>query len=154
MRTLIVLGLATMFAGFAGNALAVDVIDAHDPAVILDIAKGYGSAEMGKDSGGDPMITGRLDGNKYGVLFYGCKSGKNCNDIQFYAAWGGAKTTMDALNSWNRDNRFAKAYLDKDGDPALEMDVNLDHGVTRANLDDTFNWWSMALKAFKQKVLE
>jgi hypothetical protein len=60
---------------------------------------------------------------------------------------------MSDINTWNRTKRFGKAFLDKDGDPALEMTVNLDYGVSRENLDDSFNWWSKAVKSFLKDVL-
>ena len=53
-----------------------------------------------------------------------------------------------------RDKKFGKAYLDQDGDPRLEMTVNLDYGVTQRNLDDTFDWWTKALARFKRDVLK
>ncbi|HEY4168655.1 MAG TPA: YbjN domain-containing protein [Reyranella sp.] len=31
---------------------------------------------------------------------------------------------------WNRDKRFGRAYLDKVGDPWVEMDVDVEHGAT------------------------
>ena len=50
------------------------------------------------------------------------------------------------MNAWNRDRRFGKAYIDADGDIAIEMDVNLWGGVTPKNLDDTFDWWRIVLE--------
>src|SRR5262245_40403120 len=54
-----------------------------DPDVILDVAKGYGSANLQKDGDGNPQIAGRIEGVKYSVLFYGCSNGANCRSIQF-----------------------------------------------------------------------
>ncbi len=56
---------------------------------------------------------------------------------------------MYRINNWNRTKRFGKAYLDNDGDPILVMTVNLDYGVTRDNLEDDFNWWTIAIKNFE-----
>ena len=41
--------------------------------------------------------------------------------------------------------RFGKAYLDLDGHPTIEMNVNLSKGVSRENLDDTLDWWREVL---------
>ncbi len=60
---------------------------------------------------------------------------------------------MEEINAWNRDKRFGKAYLDDDGDPALEMNVNLRYGVSRKNFDDTVDFWRIVLKTFKEEVL-
>jgi hypothetical protein len=144
---------ALMSAG-SSPAFAEELVDATMPERIYEIARGFGSAELGKDSQGDPRIIGRVDGTKYGVYFYGCAKGRECDDIQFSAGWSGPKVSLEKINEWNRDKRFGKAYIDSDGDPRLEMEVNLDYGVSAKNLEDSFNWWSKALKEFKKIVIE
>lgn len=148
--------LAALLVGIAFMAKAADgdIVDATNPETVRDIASGYGSATLDTDNTGDPMIVGRLDGTKYGIYFYGCKEGKKCRSVQFSAGWAGSKVTLEQLDEWNRTTRFGKAYLDKDGDPRLEMDVNLDGGVTRKNFDDWVDWWKVSLKGFKSKVLD
>ena len=143
--------------GFTGmvHASETDVVSANSPALIRDIAQGYGSATLDKGADGDPEITGRINGTKYGVYFYGCTKGKNCDSIQFSAGWGGgSRISLNALNEWNKNKRYGQAYLDKDGDPAIKYTVNLDYGVTRGNLDDTFNIWTIILKQFRKEVLK
>lgn len=153
-KPLALLAALAFAAAFTVQAADDSIVDATNPALIKNIASGYGSATLDTDSVGDPMITGRLDGTKYGIYFYGCNDGKNCRSIQFSAGWAGTKVTLADLDEWNRTTRFGKAYLDKDGDPRLEMDVNLDGGVTRKNLDDVVDWWQVSLKGFKTRVLE
>lgn len=34
------------------------------------------------------------------------------------------------------------------------MEVNLDYGVSAKNIEDSFNWWTKALKEYKKVVLE
>ena len=133
---------------------ANELVSASEPNKILEIAKGYGSAKLTTDSNGDPLIICRKDGTKYGILFYGCKNGKRCKDIKFYAGWKGTNVSLRQVNLWNRNKRYGRAYLDSKGDPALDMTVNLRYGVTEDNLDDTFDWWIIALKGFKKEVLE
>jgi len=147
------LALAVL-ASFA-TAEAKDLIDAEDPQAILEIAKGFGSARLKKDSQGDPMISGRIDGTRYGIYFYGCDNNhRHCDDIKFGAAWSGKKVTLKQVNNWNRTKRYGTAYLDNDGDPNLDMPVNLDYGVTVENLEDDFSFWEKVLKAFKKEVLD
>lgn len=154
MKNMVLVGSLSMVLLFVPAAYADNIISAENPDAILNIAKGYGSATLEKDSSNDPFITGRIDGTKYIILFYGCSNGKECDEIQFVAAWAGEKVSMDDINAWNRDKKFGKAYLDQDGDPRLEMTVNLDYGVTQRNLDDTFDWWTKALARFKRDVLK
>jgi hypothetical protein len=118
-----------------------DIIDKPDPAAIFDIAKGYGSAKMDKDDGGDPMISGRLEGVKYVIYFYGCENHENCKSLQFSAGYTDPFTEEQA-NAWNKKYRWVKAYS---GDGSnFKMDVSFAGGITRANLEEQFsNWDSM-----------
>ncbi|MDL2316246.1 YbjN domain-containing protein [Desulfovibrio sp. OttesenSCG-928-A18] len=133
----------------------MSIVTAEDPNVLLDVAKGFGSAELSKLDNGTPIIYGRVDGIKYGVYFYGCDSkGEKCKTIQFAASWETKKFTIDDVNTWNKDKRFGKVYLDREGEPVIEFDVNLTFGVTRKNLDDTFDWWMNVVKSFAKVVSE
>ena len=128
-------------------------VDAKNIDEILSIARGFGDAQIDKDSGGDPMIRGRIEGVSYRVFFYGCTQNRDCRNIQFYAGWDAEGITVERLNEWNRNKRFGGAYLDGENDPILEMDVNLDYGVTRKNLEDTFDWWRVILGEFTKEVI-
>lgn len=48
------------------------------------------------------------------------------------------KTTIERINEWNRTKSFSKSFLDKDGDPSLELDVELNGGIERERLQDFF----------------
>jgi hypothetical protein len=135
------------------SAHADDLISAEDPPAILQIAKGFGSAELTTDDDGDPMIAGRISGTRYAVFFYRCQGGKACENIQFSAGWSGYQVSAAQLHDWNAQSLFGKAYLDEVGDPILELAVNLKHGVSKRNLDDTFDWWKVVLKGFENDVL-
>jgi hypothetical protein len=130
------------------------LIDATMPDKILEIAKSFGTASLDKDSLGDPKITGRIDGQKYSIHFYGCVNGKDCDDIVFYTYWtGGRNVTLDKINEWNRNTTFGKAYLDTDSDIALEMTVNIDYGVSTRNLEDNFSQWNKTVQSVVQDIL-
>jgi len=133
---------------------AEEMVSALEPDKIESLARGFGSATLKKERDGEPYIIGLIDGTKYGIYFYGCEDGRECQSIQFSAGWTDANVTMDTINRWNRDKRFGKAYLDKEGDPRIEMDVNLDYGVTTRNFEDTFDLWSRVLKSFKTDFLD
>jgi hypothetical protein len=128
------------------SALAQDLVMADNPQKILEIARGYGSAELETDNSGDPRIRARMDGTAYSILFFGCEAGANCTSIQFWTYLPPPADPIVAVNVWNRDLRFAKAYVDGDGDVVIEMDVNLWGGVAAKNLDDTFDWWRAVLE--------
>lgn len=159
-RTLIALAALMVLAvsplpAHAGRILSQDharVVSHASADVILEIAQGLGSAELATDSAGDPKISGVIDGTRYGIVFYGCENGANCTHIQLFAGWSDAGLTLNDVNRWNRESKFGDAYLDDDGDPWIEMAVNLAHGVTRRNLEDTFDWWRVILDSFKDAM--
>lgn len=130
------------------------LVTAADPEAILAIAKKYGDASLDKDGQGDPMINAKMDNVRYNVVFYGCENNESCTNIQFRTGWVDGGVTPNAINAWNRDTRFIKTYIDDEGDPMIEMDVNLDYGVTKLNLDDTFDWWRQGISRYSQKMLK
>lgn len=147
----VVLG-AILAAGLSYTSLSAEVIEASNPNEILNVAKGFGSGTLTKDSEGDPKISGRIDGIAYAILFYGCKNHTKCQEIQFRAGWSGKSIDLAKINEWNRTKRFGKAYLDSDNDPNVEMSVNMTKGVTRANLEDNFSSWSSAMSSFRDYI--
>ncbi|MBZ9990568.1 YbjN domain-containing protein [Mesorhizobium sp. BH1-1-5] len=135
-------GLALAGTVSVARAEDAEILQKPDPTAILDIAKGFGSARMDKDDNGDPMISGRIDGVKYAVYFYGCEDHENCKSLQFSTGYTDPLTEEQA-NAWNKKYRWVKAYA---GDGSnFKMDVSFAGGITRANLEEQFsNWNAMA----------
>lgn len=141
-----------LFSGLTSfHAMAAN-ISASDPKQILEMAKGYGSADLEKDGSGDPLITGRMNGSKYGIYFYNCNNGSSCKDIQFAAAFTKKGISLSEINTWNQNKRFGRAYIDKDGDPRIEMDIPMRHGIEKKTLDDAFDTWTVVIKSFRQHI--
>jgi hypothetical protein len=139
----------------AAPSSAQTLIDATSPEAILDVVRGYGGGTLEKAGDGDPMIRGRINGDAYVLYFYGCKEGAECRSVQFSAAWENpGQVGLAEVNDWNARKRFSKVFLDDENDPVLEMDVNLDFGVTRQNFDDWVDYWQVSLQTFTQEVLK
>lgn len=131
----------------AGPAVSQDLFTHADPTKILEIARGFGSAELGTANSGAPRLTGRIEGVPYSVAFLNCDDDNaNCATLNFYTFFDAPLDALVALNAWNRDVRFGKAYIDSEGDLIVEMDMNLWGGVTHKNIDDTFDWWRLVLR--------
>jgi hypothetical protein len=144
---------AFLTARVAG-AEETSLIDATNIDAIVNLAKGYGAATKGKTSDGDPKITGKINGVGYIIFFLGCSdSHSDCKSIQFYAGWDTKDVKIATINKWNSENRFGRAYLDDSSNPAIEMDVNLDYGVSSENLDDTMDYWRLVLDEFVKSVV-
>jgi len=116
-------------------------------------AAGY-QAELGKDNTGDPMITSAAAGTKFVVLFYNCKDHANCLTIQFQTAWTTKnKPALATINDWNHGNRFGRGYIDKEGDPGIMMDVDLDKGGMSSSLfQDNLEVWATVISKFARFI--
>jgi hypothetical protein len=58
---------------------------------------------------------------------------QGCGNLQFIV-WFNDKVSLDFVNAWNAQYRFAKAAIDSDGDVAFSIDIYLDGGVTLDNV--------------------
>ncbi len=61
---------------------------------------------------------------------------ENGESVQFYASVSGSNSTLEKVNDWNKTKRFSRSYLDKDGDPVLELDLDLAGGITKSRFID------------------
>lgn len=147
-----ILAAALLVGGSASGAWAQTMVDGTNVDEIANVARGYGSVTMDKASNGDPMISGKIEGVSYYMFFRNCTDNANCEDLNFYAGFLDNKPTIDAINAWNRDKRFGKAYLDSDLDAVIEFDVNVEYGISDKNLDSTFSVWSLILKQFADYI--
>ena len=127
------------------DGTAQTLIDGSDPSAVLDVARGWGSASLDVTDAGNPRITGRHEGLEYYVGFYGCNDGRNCTSIQLRAGFSKSGITVKDMNEWNLNKRFGKASLNARGGSWVKYDINLEDGVTRANLDDSFSLWLNAI---------
>jgi hypothetical protein len=135
------LALLAMPALHATPASSQDMIDATDPAKLGEILKAFGIARQEANSNnGNPQIDGRADGKAYKLFFYGCTEKANCQSVQFWAYWD-LEVPLDRVNAWNKDTRYGKVYLDDDKDLVLEYDINLAHGASDRNFEESADIW-------------
>jgi hypothetical protein len=55
-------------------------------------------------------------------------------DVQLYAVWD-EDVSIEHVNQFNQQMRFIRAYLDEDGDPVLEADLDFEGGVTQDSFE-------------------
>jgi len=83
------------------------------------------SPNIHNDSHGESIVSSSIDGVNFDIYFYAC-SAERCTSVQFAAGWTPlAKATPEAVNAWNRDQRYVKAYLDSSNNLWGEYDVDL-----------------------------
>ncbi len=72
-------------------------------------------------------------------------------NLQLYASFK-KKVTVNKINEWNRDKRYARAYIDKEGDPCLELDLDLEGGSSMGAVREMFRTWRTCVKLFTEHI--
>lgn len=153
-RATFALGAAAIFAATPAHA---ELVNAKNPTKIKEILESQGwPATLISKADEDPYIESNRNGLKFLVLFMNCEDNKDCKTLQYYMGFSDAKeVTIEKLNAWNKDKRFARAYRDDAGDPVLEMDVDLDFaGIPRENVGETLNTWASLMDSYREFVFE
>lgn len=146
LRSLAFAALLT-FMPLQSAAWAQQLLDGATVDEIIIAARDYGSAARNIQPDGNPMISGRIDGIPYTVRFRNCVDTNGCADMNFRVGFL-IKPSLDMINTWNRDKRFSKSYLDADGDAILEMDVVLAGGISKRNMLEVFSYWRLTLRQY------
>ena len=130
------------------------MFDASDPAGIARFMEKTGyRVELRADTKGDPVITGRISRSDYVIQFYECEQGVTCNSVQFMSqANKPASLTGDSANAFNARWRYVRITFDA-AQVKLQMDVNLDAGVTSDNFEDTLDIWRQLLEIYERDIL-
>ncbi|GAB5389732.1 MAG: hypothetical protein Alpg2KO_27000 [Alphaproteobacteria bacterium] len=145
--------LALMLA-IPATASAQELVNGADLDQLESMLKRHGDVTRTTDGIGDPLFQGRIDGTKYEMFLFGCNEDhKRCDEVMFKAAWATDGVSLKSLNKWNADGRYGKAYRDDENDPVLEMNVNLDNGVTTRNFNDTIAIWKRVMAQFEEEIV-
>jgi hypothetical protein len=148
------LAIAIALAAWAAPAGA-QMVRAQDPQSLVKAltAAGY-AAQLSTDKGGEPMITSAVNGTNFQIFFYNCTAHKDCATVQFNSGYDlSSRMDVERINDWNTHNRFGRAFLDKDRDPILQMDVDLDDGgVSPALFIDNIEFWKSILADFEVAI--
>lgn len=126
-------------------------LTAGDTDAVLAAAKEIGEATLSTQANGDPLINGTVDGTGYQIYFRNCTDNAECEDLNFYAGFS-SKPDLAVINSWNRDKRFSRAYLDEVGDAAVEMDLDMVAGVTSGYLASQVGLWPQIVEQFETHI--
>jgi hypothetical protein len=93
-------------------------------------------------------IRTQIGGRRVTILFYACND-TGCQSIQYRAVFQrNDRYTLAFVNAWNYEKRFAKTYLDNEGDLILEWDVDLDGGVSVPFISESVQTFQTMLGAF------
>ena len=138
----------------AAPAAAQSLLSAADPEQLAEAIREFGyQARLEKDGTGDPLISSSASGGEFQIEFYGCTRNRDCKTLRFAAGYDlqdGA--TLEKVNEWNVDKRFASAYLDDEDDPWLQMDVNTEGGISRQAFETSMDIWQSLKGQFETFV--
>jgi Putative bacterial sensory transduction regulator len=150
--------VALAAAGFFALPAAAQTYQPVTPDEVAEVLKSQGlTATIDPRKDGDGEYVNSIYNNmNFWVHFDGCdNAGANCTDIVFDAGFSfkdnADRPALDEINDWNEHN-LGKAGIDKDGNPWINIEVNILGGVTRANLVETLRQWQVMLKDFTASV--
>ncbi len=110
-------------------------------------AGGY-RASLETDKDGAQHVASGAEGYSFDLYLLDCKAGR-CGSLQFAAGFNlDAPPATDRINEWNREHRWARAYLAKDKSLWAEYDIDIAPGGTYELLDDELSTWAKVLSAF------
>jgi hypothetical protein len=72
--------------------------------------------------------------------------------MQAYYGLRGTSANVQSVNEWNKSKRFGRAYIDADGDPCVELDYDLEGGVSDASIKVWFDTVNSIVSAFRTHV--
>lgn len=131
---------------FMPAAYAQQVYKSMTSGQIKAIMEGEGYAVSTNDSG---KVVWKIDGNKAAMLV-----GSDGTSLQFYAGFSGGGSSLAKVNKWNKDKRYSRSYIDDEGDPVLELDLDLTGGVTRERILDFLRTAKISFTAWRDEVVE
>jgi hypothetical protein len=144
-----------VLAGAWGVPAQAQMVRAQDPETLVRALQGSGyTAQLGIDKVGDPMITSGVGGTTFQIFFYNCTNHTECATVTFHSGYDlRDPVALARINEWNRSKRFGRAYLDREDDPILEMDVDLDDGgVSTLLFIDNIEFWASVLGDFERFI--
>ncbi len=92
-------------------------------------------------------------GDAAAVLFLDDCDGGACSSVQLWAGFSASgELPPGLLNSWNRDHRFTRAYVDDDGLIHLETDLDLSGGVALDAVIELMRTFRASALAFSEHL--
>jgi hypothetical protein len=153
MKTAVRLVIALALVAFLATPAMAKVYKGITVGEMEQMMKTLGfQYEIKTDSAGDPMLAFKQAQLRVGLYFYH-KVGGQYTAIQLSTGFSMSNgPSLEKINEWNRTKRYARAYLDKEGDPRVEVDLDLEGGVTEGAIKELFRTNSAVLAQFTKHI--
>lgn len=148
-------GAATQAGSKKVSRASSGMVRAQDPqSLVTAMFFGKYKAGLERDQVSNPRIVSEVSSTEFQIMFYNCEARKDCATVTFLSGYTlQRQPTLDVINEWNKTNRFGRAYLDRDGEAALAVDVDLDDGgLSRALFLDNLEFWTASLISFEKHI--
>jgi len=131
------------------SAQVVETTSLQGAIAILTAAGMSGSIQTNPD--GSRFVLGKMEQGPFQVLPLECeRPGETCAALRLYLGFAmAAPPTLARINTYNASTKDVRAYLDEDGDPAIEMDIALAGGVAPAYLTRRLAAWRTAVEGYR-----
>ena len=135
---------------FATPVLAQNIVADHEQIASVLRENGYKAVISGEE-GEEKYISTGTGGTNYTIHFYGCDEAQaNCKTVMFYAWFDVDEApSIENINLYNSRRRWGRVYVDSEGDPTIEMDLDLeDGGMSQELFIDNVEYWDLVLNEF------
>lgn len=68
------------------------------------------------------------------------------NNLMFKAVFTDGAGSLETVNNWNKNVRFSRSYMSDEGETVLELDLDLDGGVTEQHV---IEWLKVCRDSFR-----
>ena len=104
---------------------------------------------------GSQVIRSSSGGLNFDVNFFNCGDGKwpRCSDLQWQIAFNPNRPpSLDLINQWNVDWRFARAYLYQGQYVYMEFDLRLTGGVSDGTIREYTESYEVLMQEFANHI--
>ncbi|MCV6906026.1 MAG: DUF945 family protein [Achromobacter xylosoxidans] len=133
-----------------------DVVNEFDVDMVVGMLDDMGYTTRKTDGDEGPVLI--LDASNTGAtdlrLEFLCNDfSEKCYDLVATATYAGKKpATLKAINAWNQQYRWTRAYLDDKNQAVLQMDMNAEGGIGKKNLQILLNTYFSITEEFATAI--
>jgi hypothetical protein len=141
-----------------GDRVPPGKLSSADPSTIAAFLQKEGyRAKLITDDGERPYIESAANGAKFYIYPQNCDGESGvCEDLMFRSSYDKRPenpVNVDKMNEFNRDVRWARAYLDQTGNPVVELDVLFtDRLVDEKMFGEALAIWGSTLSQFHEAI--
>lgn len=151
----IIAKLAAAAVIFLPSLASAEMLVATNPDTLVQFFVEEGAdVESTVDNAGDPKLKIDYYGTDFVLYFYDCSDNTDCKSVQFFSGYKTEGSVRKSkMNTWNADNRFARAYISESGSARIEHDLYLGNaGIDADDFAALTSKWTKAQNEFEDFI--